>query len=330
MKSRNKAMLDKSVSAMISAIEIYNKPDFKYREEAFAVLCINSWELLLKAKVLQLSSNKLSALFVWERKELKGGGKSSKRYKKINRAGNPMSVSMYEAYRIIVEDYGVKIDKAVKDNLETLAEIRDNSIHFINDDLQLSLKIQEIGTAALQNYLHLVREWFGDVLSGYNFYIMPLSFFRDFDSASGEALNSNEKKLLNYIKAAEEKYESDGKESEEYNLALRIDVKFQKAKSKSGIPVNITNDPDAPAVRLSEEYIMEKFPWDFGVLTTRLKKRYNDFKSNHDYHAIRKNLEDNPKLCHQRLYNPGNPNSGKKIIYNPNIVKEFDKHYKKC
>jgi hypothetical protein len=50
MKTRNKAMLDKSLAAMISAIEIYNKPDFKYREETFLVLCINSWELLLKAK----------------------------------------------------------------------------------------------------------------------------------------------------------------------------------------------------------------------------------------------------------------------------------------
>ena len=78
-------MLDKSISAMISAIEIYNKPDFKYREETFSVLCINSWELLLKAKVLQLSGNKLTSLFIWEKKELKNGEKSKKLYRKLNR-----------------------------------------------------------------------------------------------------------------------------------------------------------------------------------------------------------------------------------------------------
>lgn len=33
MRSRSRAMLDKSVSAMIAAIETYNKPDFRYREE---------------------------------------------------------------------------------------------------------------------------------------------------------------------------------------------------------------------------------------------------------------------------------------------------------
>ena len=50
MKSRARALLDKSIGAMISAIEVYNKPSFRYREETFSVLAINAWELLLKAK----------------------------------------------------------------------------------------------------------------------------------------------------------------------------------------------------------------------------------------------------------------------------------------
>ncbi|BAW80716.1 hypothetical protein TAO_1346 [Candidatus Nitrosoglobus terrae] len=39
---------------MLSAIEIYNKPDFKYREEIFSIIAINAWELLLKAKWVQM------------------------------------------------------------------------------------------------------------------------------------------------------------------------------------------------------------------------------------------------------------------------------------
>lgn len=313
MKSRTKAMLDKSVAAMISAIEIYNKPDFKYREETFSVLCINSWELLLKAKVLQLSGNKLTALFVWERKKLKNGENSTKLYRKLNRAGNPMSVSLYEALRIISDDYGVQINKAIKDNIEALTEIRDNSIHFINDDYLLSTKIQEIGTASLQNYLHLVKDWFGDVLSRYNFYLMPLSFFRDFDSAPGVSLNTNEKKLLKYIKSVEEAY--DNTQVGNYNLALKIDVKFQKVKSTSGVPIQITNDPNAPSFRLSEEDVMEKYPWDYQILTTRLKKRYSNFKENNLYHDQRKVLALNEKLCHSRLYNPA-----KKAVVPSNFI----------
>ena len=52
MKARKIELLDRSIAAMLSAIEIYNKPDFAYREETFAILAINGWELLLKAKWL--------------------------------------------------------------------------------------------------------------------------------------------------------------------------------------------------------------------------------------------------------------------------------------
>jgi hypothetical protein len=220
----------------------------------------------------------------------------------------------------------LKIEKAVKDNILALTEIRDNAIHFVNDDILLSLKVQEIGTAALQNYLHLIRAWFGDVLSGYNFYLMPVSFFRDFDTARGTALNSAEQKLLSYIKTVESQYDEE-EEPSNYNLTLRIDVKFQKGTSAGALPVQITNDTNAPEVRLAEENIIDKYPWDYHVLTTRLGRRYMDFKANQKYHNIRKVLEKNPKFAHERFLNPSNPKGGKKLLYNPNIVKEFDAHY---
>lgn len=328
MKSRSRLMLEKSIAAMLSAIEIYNKPDFKYREETFSVLCINSWELLLKAKVLNLASNRVASLFAMEYKTLKTGKKSTVKRPKKNRSGNPLSINLFEAYRIATEEYGVKIDKAVIDNLAALTEIRDNSIHFVNDDLLLSLKIQELGSASLQNYLHLVSSWFGDVLSGYNFYLMPLAFFRNFNEAPGVSLNSSERRVLEYIKKSEEGY--DGVEVVgDYNLTLRIDVKFQKVKSTSGLPVQITNDPSATAVYLSEEDFTDKYPWDYDILSTRLSKRYFDFKMNAKYHKIRKKLEGDKKFAYERLLNPKNPNGGKKIFYNPNIQKEFDKYYTK-
>ncbi|PWV68851.1 DUF3644 domain-containing protein [Halomonas sp. A11-A] len=329
MKSRSRLMLEKSIAAMLSAIEIYNKPDFKYREETFSVLCINSWELLLKAKVLNLASNKLASLYAMEYRVLKSGKRSAVRRPKRNRSGNPMSINLFEAYRIVTEDYGVKIEKAVNDNLVALVEIRDNSIHFVNDDLLLSLKVQELGSASLQNYLHLVSTWFGDVLSGYNFYLMPLSFFRNFDEAPGVSLNSNERKVLEYIKKSEEAYDNNDNVGD-YNLTLRIDVKFQKVKSTSGLPVKITNDPNATAVMLSEEDITDKYPWDYDVLSTRLAKRYSDFKMNSKYHKIRKKLEKDKRYAYERFLNPKNPKGGKKTFYNPNIQKEFDKHYTKA
>ena len=47
---RSVKLYRKAEAALISAIEAYNKPDFKYREETFSILALNAWELLLKAK----------------------------------------------------------------------------------------------------------------------------------------------------------------------------------------------------------------------------------------------------------------------------------------
>lgn len=319
-------MLEKSVSAMLSAIEIYNKPNFKYREETFSILCINSWELLFKAKVLNLANNKLASLYIVEYRTLKDGTKSSFPRAKKNRAGNPMSVGLMGAYDIITNEYGVIIDNAVKDNLVALTEIRDNSIHYLNESPQLATKVQELGSAALQNYLHIVDEWFGGILDGYNFYLMPISFFRDFNQASSILINKNMDNLLSYLKEIEGEHdESD--EMGSYNLTLRVDIKFHKTKSDSSLPVRLTNDLMAADVRISEEDITEKYPWEYSVLTTRLQKRFCDFKVNMQYHSLRKKLELNEKFAYERLLNPRNPDGGKKILYNSNIIKEFDKHY---
>jgi hypothetical protein len=43
-------LAEKSIQAAVAAIEVYNKPNFSYREEAFSLLMVNAWELLLKAK----------------------------------------------------------------------------------------------------------------------------------------------------------------------------------------------------------------------------------------------------------------------------------------
>lgn len=328
MKSRSRLMLEKSISAILSSIEIYNKPDFKYREETFSVLCINAWELLLKSKVLSLSSNKLAALYVMQPRILSNGEKSKILTAKRNRSGNPVSISLFEAYRIITEEYGVKINKAVLDNLTALTEIRDNSIHFFNDDITIALKIQELGSAALQNYLHLVQQWYGDVLSGYNFYLMPLSFFRDFNEASVVSLNSSEKKLLDYIKSVEQKYD-EGEDLKDYNLTLRIDIKLNKVKSDSSLPVSISDDKKFTAIKIVDGDFLEKYPWDYEVLTTRLGKRYKDFKVNKKYHDIRKSLESDIRYAYSHLSNPKNPKGARKLFYNPNIQKEFDIHYQK-
>lgn len=80
MKARWLQVLEKSVAAAVSAIEIYNKPDFKYRSETFSILMTNAWELLLKAKLLKDNKNDLRSIQVRERRRLKDGSYSKRLY----------------------------------------------------------------------------------------------------------------------------------------------------------------------------------------------------------------------------------------------------------
>ena len=77
-------------------------------------------------------------------------------------------------------------------------------------------------------------------------------------------------------------------------LRLTGDVKpvsVIAGKSKNGIDVQITDDPNAPALRLEEEEILKKkYPLDYKGLVIELKKRFSDFKINSKFHNIRKNL----------------------------------------
>ena len=94
VKSKTQELLDKSIAAMVSAIEIYNKPNFLYRGETFSILAINSWELLLKAKMLHENNNRASSLYVFQEVKKKDEQKSKRKIVKRTRSGNPFTHSL--------------------------------------------------------------------------------------------------------------------------------------------------------------------------------------------------------------------------------------------
>jgi hypothetical protein len=137
----------KSVQAAISAIEIYNKPNFLYREEAFALLMTNAWELLIKAKWVLDHKETQDSLYILI--DDKKGGKTPK----LNRSGNPLSAGLTYLTAKLMEDKDSGLERGCHDNILALVEIRDNAAHLMNKDLYLGRRVLEIGTASLRNYL---------------------------------------------------------------------------------------------------------------------------------------------------------------------------------
>lgn len=79
---------------MVSAIEVYNKPSFSYREETFVILMLNAWELMMKARWLALNGHDIRSLYVYERRLTKSGKPSVKRFVKKNRSGNAQTFGL--------------------------------------------------------------------------------------------------------------------------------------------------------------------------------------------------------------------------------------------
>ncbi len=91
----------------------------------------------------------------------------------------------------------------------------------------------------------------------------------------------------------------------------------------------LTEDRAAPVVRVQEETILEKFPLGYDQLTSKLRERFSDFKSNEKYHRIRKQLMEDPMFCRKRYLDPKNPKSQVKMFFSEAIVERFDEHYAK-
>lgn len=183
---------------------------------------------------------------------------------------------------------------------------------------------QEIGTAKLKNFVAASKAWFGRDLSEFNFYRMPLSFVAMPRQTEGVVLNQEEKKFLAFIDALEPTEEN---ADSPYSVTVNIEIKFTRSKAKDALGVNVTNNPHAPEVRLTEEQISETYPWDYDRLTKECRRRYSDFKTVNDYHKLRKKLAGDKRYGYLRLLDPKRPKGQKKPFFNPNIMREFDKHY---
>lgn len=324
MKSRSQQLLGKAVKALLCAIEIYNKPDFPYREETFSILALNAWELLLKSKLLADGGNNLRAIYVYERRQTKSGNKSKKQYLRRNRAGNPHTMGLLQLVKQLEKEPASRLSPAIKANLEALTEIRDNSVHYMNTSARLAKRILEIGTASVKNFIELSLRWFSFDFSHYNLYLMPIGFVQAPGMALALSPSHDEVNLLHYL---EEIGRAIDDSARGYHVALEVNVSMKRSASNSALSVGITNDPDAPVVHLTEEDIRKTYPWDYQDLGKRCRARYVDFKLNRKFHEIRIPLKHDKRFVKTRFLDPESLKSPKKDFYNPNILKEFDKHY---
>lgn len=312
---------EKSLAAALSSIEIYNKPNFQYREEIFTVLIINSWELLLKAKVLRDAADNLEVLYV----------KDNQGNIKLSRNGSPMTK---EITRIMTE---VGLSQIVKENLTALIEIRDTAIHFYNSE-PLSYILYTLGVASLKNYQKLVSDWFGMSLLDYNFYILPLGFAYNFKTLSLLEMECNPEPISNLLKSVA-CTQSSIDQADEFQFICEISVSMKSAKQLvTDADLTVAIDPAAENVKFVERIVSptDKYPFSYTEIRKKILEARPKTKSTIIDKIIREyKIKTNPAMsfynfrtkAQQKDYEKtGTLSSSIPSIYNDNAIRFIIEH----
>ena len=209
--------------------------------------------------------------------------------------------------------------------MEALIEFRDTAAHFSHRGPALAERLLEVGLACVTNFASAANDWFGRDLSQFKTYIMPLTL-NPVPQATALQLRRDERAFAEYLESLRPDNEAP---ASSYAFALNVEVRFVRSKAAEAFPVQVTRDPSEPAVRLTEDQMRERSPWDYKELTRKCRARYKSFKADQNYHQIRMKLVPNPRFAYERLLEPKNPRSSKKVFYSPGIREELDKHYEK-
>lgn len=324
-----KNLIKNSIAAYFAAIEIHNKPNFFYRYETTTLLLMNAWELVLKAFVKKYIKTK--SIFT------KDGHTIS-----IDKA-----IDYAEEYINIINP---RTFRAIKENLLLIEGYRNNVVHYYNE--QLEPYIFMLTAKAALNYVDFMKKYFSkDILAEDGLFILPLGFklpFKPEDFLSKRATNyvsSLESKefinsMIRIIGDLEKQgvedtivvgfdiYLENVKRMKNSDLLVAITTKDEADASFSKVTkYQLTNDPNAQKVNLSDEEIIKIYPFTYKDVCERCKAEIAGFKQNNDFNKILAELKSNSSFAHTRKLIPQSKKSAKTTFYSVSIINEIKKRY---
>ena len=252
----SKIFHEKSVQLALSAIEIYNKPNLSQRSEVFTILLVNAWESLVKGKILLNNDENIQSLYI----EDNNGGY------KTNRTGSPMTLEVVGCCKKL------NLPEIVISNLLSLIEIRDNSIHFVNSE-SVDYLVYTLGVASLKNYHKICKEWFGDSIDKYNFYILPLGFVYNFKSIEMLELNKESDSIQNLLTRITENQSEVN--NTEFEFVCEIEVNLKSAKkitTNTDLEIAVNPEATTAAAIIREKRIVDSYPLTATELYKAVKK----------------------------------------------------------
>ena len=284
-----------SASALLAAVEIYNKPTVEYREQTFALLMTNAWEVLFKARIVQQSGGRLETLYLRDPK--------SQRYVRDSETQEPRTIGL----RRILSQF--PLPDEVKANIKGLIEVRNRAAHMGVFSGEVRERILGFGTASVHNFVRLSNQWFGQLVAVP--YLLPVGF-------AGHAVLVKETypgRQRDLIKALDNLATSFGSTDSEFSVVMHVDVKLNRGLSGGG-NIGMTTGSDSPQVSVSDDEFFEYYSFTHAEVVGECKERYTDFKRNRRFNELMREVKANPNCAHERKLDPKNQKSSVKVFYN--------------
>lgn len=326
-------LVNNSKSALISAIEIHNKPIFSYRYEVVSILLINAWELIFKAYLL----------------------KNNPMIKVIRDDGTTKS------FEECLENVRNSIGKPffpTAENVTKIYEYRCNSIHFYQGNLDILL--YSLASKSVEFYSDFILCYFGiDLVDETNLILLPIGFKKPvsptiFLSNQSVAENTSEavKQFIQSIIKSTDTLIANGIEEAilvEYRMSLINESRIKNADLKAAITqdesqaegiltvktvlpdkIQFSNDETAKKIKIEEESLFRDIYIEtYDSVCRTCKELFGDFLVNNKFWDILRQIKNNPQFHKKRLLDINKKEGSGKDYYTKAIYEEMSKHYMK-
>jgi hypothetical protein len=203
---------DRAEQSFFLALEIFNRVTQKNKNEAFCILVVNAWELLLKSIIA------------------KDGGVENIYYKKEP----DKSISISDCIEIV---FPSKSDP-VRKNLEKIVELRDKAVHLLIPEL--SFDISRLFQSCVINFCDIVADKFKEHLvqsinPGFIALIIDNSNKLDFECIKENYGSASATQLRDFL----ERFKEEEKEMPSIKFAVPIEYKLVLTKKEDGSDIQL-------------------------------------------------------------------------------------------
>lgn len=312
-----KQLLNASRAAMFCAIEIHNKPIIEYRYQSTVILVINAWELILKAFLYKFIGKKS----IFEK--------------------NGHTITLAKALALVESHLNGSGDKsftAIKANIELLNDYRSSNVHYFVKELDQVVFM--LVYKSVLDFNKFAKKHFGMRLTERdNLIILPIGFRLPMDPVKFLTQKYQKKSSNSFVEGLIKQIKDLHASNVDECLLIGIDLNLTSAKKITNADliaavdnknaevllakaVKLTNDQNAPAARVDEKSLYDKFSLRTAGLKSALKAKRPDLKMNWLFNEAMREIKKNPELCFHKVLDARNPNSQSTNMYTPEAVDE--------